>query len=405
MGSLPPELHWGLPKAWSDLPIEQSFLAPAYQEIVGTYGAPINLEQWGQHVESSVDLAFRWTQMEHCNISFAETKGLPKAYRGRCKARVPKQRRPPCVLRRARAGDFNPDVEVVKPQHVKMVRQLRRVQALVRRLKKYGADIPDSQIVSLEREWNAILRSDALGTCFVAWCCHMPELGPPASGIPCLDYVFTLQQLLQHDVQIALAAVQKQQQLLGNYMQHTDAKLRGSSKAFAVMRDTFSAPLSQLHEKVEDTGLLTPEGDGFRIYCEHASLFQRDMILQVQGQPARVSDQDDYSLLVQFPAIPDHLPNEVTLMQQQISITASEISSQLQSYWHKLWWVPDPSPPVSDMFDETLQTLPNVCQNLVVDLSDLDRWLMAIGQMKGHSCRGVDAISAAELKHFSSGYP
>ena len=395
------ELHWGLPKSWTELPIEVECFEPAYEAVRRDWGQPQTLEEWGQTIEHSVDLAYRWSQMNQSKVPFSATKGLPRAYRGRCCQRVPKQRRPPCILRRARAGDFNPSVEVVLPRHVKQVRQVRRLQALVRRLKKYGDEVPLAQLVSLQREWDAILRCDAFGPCFIHWCCQMPELGPPSPQPPSLDYAFTMQQLLQHEVQISLAAVQKQQQMHKQYMQYTDAKLRGSSKAFAVMRDSFSAPLSQIQVSVDDMGMIIPEDDVVRIYCEHASQFRNDAVVQVQGHPAVLQEHDDFSIVVKFHSRPIALPQEVSVSQTQVAITAPEITSKLRSYWQKLWWLPDGDPPGSDDFDNLLQTLPNVCHDLQVDLDDLQRWHTAIRQMKGHSCRGVDAISAAELKQLS----
>ena len=294
MHNIPAELLWGLPKSWTDLPVEPDFLEPAYAQLCSERGSPQTLEEWGQTVESSVDLAYRWSQMSHSGVALQATRGLPRAFRGRCQRRTPKQRRPVSVLKRARAGDFNPDIEIVKPLHVKQVRQLRRIQALVRRLKKYHDDIPAAQVQSLQREWDAILRSDAFGANFVHWCCQMPELGPPVQSIPSLDYAFSMQQLLQHEVQITLAAVQKHQILHKQYMQNTDAKLQGSSKAFAVMRDSFSAPLSQIQVTVEDAGVSVSEGSACRIYCEKASQLRSDAILQVQGHPALVQDHDNY---------------------------------------------------------------------------------------------------------------
>lgn len=82
---------------------------------------------------------------------------LPSTYRGRCQPLTPKKKPIHSAIRPARKGDYEPSCEVLTMKTRRKVKQLRRVQSLSLRLKKFetGVDIRPNTSHELILEWNA----------------------------------------------------------------------------------------------------------------------------------------------------------------------------------------------------------------------------------------------------------
>lgn len=95
-----------------DLPIDPDLLSDAYKDVTQKWGHTHNLETWGITLESAIDKGYRHTQMATDKIPLAMTKGLPKAYRGRCQEVKPKMVCGRPLTKPHRDGEYQPDMEI-----------------------------------------------------------------------------------------------------------------------------------------------------------------------------------------------------------------------------------------------------------------------------------------------------
>ena len=399
MRDVQPEYHWALPSSCIELPIDQGCLERGYHDTVSHWGQPHSLHQWALHVEQAVDVAYRLTQQSTLECAIHDTKGLPKKYRGRCTTPVRKLVQPAFVMKRSRPGEFQPSVEVTSRRHARMVKQVRRVHALLRRVKKVDLDhVSTSQFVDLRSEWDAILRCTAFGPSFISWCTVMPELGPPPYGLPDLNYLQTLAQLLQHEAQMEVHAFHKACQQKRTLERHLDRQNHGASKAFMLLKESFDQSLTQLVSEIQTTAVPVWETSELRLWCESALSFVPGRIVHVADTPAILRSCDAYSLTVSFHGPAPTVAEEVHVRQQVCRFSPNDMFPALQHYWQPFWWQDNLSDQDAPDFVQIVDGLPNLFHDFQYDMDSLEVWLSAIRQLKSHSCRGLDGISAAELQ-------
>lgn len=111
-------------------------------------------------VEQTVDVALR-----KLPAGANAPQSLPKAFRGRCQPQKPKQILMTSLVPNGRCGDFEPEFEIHRVAAASMinVKQLRRIQSLLRKLAKGQAE------VKLLPEWRKILRFVFQGADFVSY--------------------------------------------------------------------------------------------------------------------------------------------------------------------------------------------------------------------------------------------
>jgi hypothetical protein len=229
--------HIPLPKTWIDLNVDPTFLDAGYQRALQVLGTPVTLQDWGLTVECAMDFAYRQTQCVAFQLSWTQTKPLPKQYRGRCKPRKPEKKPRTLLTRPAKPGDYNPVGEITRRGTPGKIKQVRRVQALCRRVRTASQPNVNTKWHELQQEWHAILRSRSFGRCFIRWCQMTPELGPPSREVPTLAYLNTMLQILQHETNMEVAfdrQLHKDRLMFHNML---DQKYGGSSKAYATVRE------------------------------------------------------------------------------------------------------------------------------------------------------------------------
>lgn len=120
-----------MPKSWVELGIDQADLTQTC-ESMRHHPISTTLEEWGQKVESMVDVCIH----SHYATNGHGMKGLPKAYRGRCQPRHPIKSPVYSSVPKARQGDFEPQFEINRRTTKRRVKQTRRIQNLLRRIQK-----------------------------------------------------------------------------------------------------------------------------------------------------------------------------------------------------------------------------------------------------------------------------
>ena len=265
-----------LPKSWLNLPIDENSLPSTYDSAVGRLGTPQTLENWGECVEYAVDLAYRASQQQY-GQSVTYTKPLPASYRGRCKPRKI-IRTPIRVLTPvSRPGDFQPEHEITTFGTLKQVVQLRRVQSLMRRVKKYENDdlLYAKYQEQLNHEWKVVCRCRSFPNGFAVWTQDQPEIGPLPQHCPSFSFLYHLEQIVRHHVQSAIASEAKIKADKRKYAHQVDAHDHGLSLSFATIKESPMPLVEALQTTVVESGILASNIDDrpLEIFVNDPSIF------------------------------------------------------------------------------------------------------------------------------------
>ena len=380
-----------LPQSWLEFPIDNKHVCDVYQSLEVV---PSDLTQWAQKVECAVDVAYQKTQLDG-GTSTSKIQHLPRRATGRCTPRQPRLLPLRTLLPRSRPGEFLPKFEIHRFSTLKMLKQLRRVQALRRRIAKLEGGGSDN---GLKLEWKAILLAPVPAGGFVAWCCSIPEVGPPPQNPPTLDFIFTIEQVLRYQVETEVSFDQRCWKQKLQYARHLDAKEQGHAKACAQIRNKDTPPLTELKEVVSEQCLVVAESDTRVIaFCDNPQQFSFHAPLQLDGCPCRITEMDSYSLIVR-PNSPDHeWKEEGIAIQEQILTKPKDIVERLNQFWLPYWEHPDASQATAPEFEAFLETLPELpSPSVLIDRVEL--WMQAVSNLKSRSARGIDGISSAELQ-------
>ena len=373
-----------LPKSFLELPIDLSYMDSAYSQA-STNAKPVTLEDWGRVVEHAADLAFRQTQAD---TGVHHIQGLPRAYRGRCQPKTLKKIPFQAMVRPGRPGDYNPLTEVHTFQGQRMVTQVRRLQSLVR-----GLSRPTPNLQVLQREWTACLRDTSFEGSFVKWCMSQPEIGPVPCQLPTLDLLTDISQLAKFTTDGKLYQDHQCWINKTKYRRYMD-KQYGHTQAYAMLRQ-YKPPVTEVVETARQSAILVNHGAHAELYVEDATCFDEVHVLEVNGKPVQVTNRLQHSFQLSPP--PDIADGEVQVTQTHCHFQPQIVASKLNDYWRPFWQVDNPEAVDHAVLDNALQHVPEGILEQV-DPFQIDDWTACIRRLKPHSARGVDGISAAELR-------
>ena len=187
-----------MPKPWTQLPIDAS----ALQELTDQHGWPEcqTIPEWCQTAEYFVDCVILTQHArDPANCPLAQ---VPRAFKGRGQHVAPKKFPLQTQVKKGRQGDYEPPGEVYAINTKRKVTQLRRIQSLRRQLQKRPLTpaCPLSRQEQLQLEWNAIVYNKSFSPSFAHWAQQTPEIGPLPTSIPDVDFLLTMEQILQFEV-------------------------------------------------------------------------------------------------------------------------------------------------------------------------------------------------------------
>ena len=228
---------------------------------------------------------------------------------------------------------------------------------------------------------------------FVAWCQWQPEIGPLPCVLPDLAMITTIYQMAKHCTEDKLYHDRKLWLAKTSYRRYMDHQ-QGDKTAFAVLRQ-YHAPVTELHEAVTQQGLLVRHDDHDEIFVENGTSFDPSLPIQVNQQICTPTACNQYAITLSQPAqLPD---GDVTVSQTQCAYTPDTIATKLNNFWKPFWQVQAPQDTDEALLQHVLDLVPHdLFAN--IDTRDPQLWKDAIRQLKPHSARGVDGVSAAELK-------
>ena len=384
-----------LPQSWIEFPIQEEFIVSNYESLGSK---PDDLTSWANKVERAVDLAYQQTQIAN-GTSPTQVQALPRRAKGRCIPRKPSFLPQRALLPKSRPGEYLPKYEIHRFSTLRVVKQLRRLQALRRRVAKlpFGGSAQ-----GLNTEWSSILWSETPSGSFIEWCNSLPELGPPPKNYPTLDFLLTAEQLLRHYVDTEIDFDHRCWKQKLSYARYLDAKDQGHAQACAHLRNKDVPPLTELKHRVQEECAISVESStAVWAFCDNPQQFICQAPVTLAGCDCRITSVDAHSVLVQPLNHHYDWPTEGSLVQDQVLNRPQDIVEKLNQFWLPYWEHPDSNRDMAVDFHAFLDTMPDLPAPHV-QTSNSEHWQSAIAELKPHSARGVDGISAAELQSLPS---
>ena len=384
---------WPKPKSFTDLIVDRDLLTQADADLAYV-PAPSCLEEWGQRVEQTVDVALRKSPS-----GTDLPRHLPKSFRGRCLPQKPKQLLITALVPKARSGDFEPNQEIHRVVTAGMIKQLRRVQSLRRKL--------DKEVMhhALILEWRCILRFRYQAQSFVAWLQMQPELWPVPWNLPSMEWLSDLEQLWRHEVTRAMTVDSQIFQDKQKYRLQLDKKQGHNKLTFASVRGS-TPKLESVEQTCEQTAILIPlctriphkSQARYEAFVAEPSAFQQGSHVCLDNQIGWLHDIREHSLIVSCAAEFVDLEN-VQVSQNVLVTNPQQICHHLTQFCEPIWQRDDShlhSPGLDVAFQQFLDLLPH--KHLHVDSMNLMTWKQVIKDLKWNAAPGPDGITAFELQ-------
>ena len=243
-----------------------------------------------------------------------------------------------------------------------------------------------------------------MGPTFAHWISRLPELGCIPYPLPSFDWLWDLSQLVKYHFGIALAHDRKVFSQKAKVAMHIDDVHMGSQRAFAQVRGAPRSPVHQVVRPLQCQAQATWHSECNQVTVTNPGLdsFQVSTPVTVGDLVGAIVARSDGKLTLQLPSLSCELASEVTVSQQCLVVEPSEVATELTAYWGPLWHS-DSLPPDSDhdALVAVLGRLPPQ-EPVIVNLT-LEELKLAIRRLRAGSARGVDGISAAELKVLPDG--
>eukprot|EP00438_Fugacium_kawagutii_P005099 Skav221529 [mRNA] locus=scaffold1248:334164:338555:- [translate_table: standard] len=232
-GTPPIRQHWQLPRSWIHLQPDPQMIGQFFEPHSDDTSSA--LESWSYHVEQAVHAALK--QAHQQSPAQQPYAGLPKSYRGRCKpVKLSKVPITP-MIKHGRAGDYQPPVMQPTCEMIRLTRQIRRIQSLMRRL-QHVADRPinDKTQLQLQQEWHCIRKGPGLDASFVTWIQDFPHM-LPLPPLPTTDYLQQLLRVMQPALNTKCSDYLQQKKKHIEYLKQRDLKFQGKKQAFQQIRE------------------------------------------------------------------------------------------------------------------------------------------------------------------------
>lgn len=229
--------------------------------------------------------------------------------------------------------------------------------------------------------------------------------GFPSYPLPSHEWIHEATQVVRFHVDASVNADSKIWARREQYMRHLD-KSRGNKHAFAQVRGPSNPPIRELVTHI-DTDVIAVELDTTDLGQKRWELFIDSQVLpQLDlGMPVFVNNTecallDKHADSVIVDAGESQLPHTCTLEQKQWWIQPKELAHRLNGFWNPIWQRDKNNFDLLEDFEPLqalVETLPPH-QMVPINMVDVSLWSKAIAELRAGSARGIDHISAAELK-------
>ena len=345
----PPKLsYWHLPSSWSSFEPDSDIVAEHFEQRCVQVGLPLdNLDPlqcpdlqsslllWTKTVEQAVDASIR-QQHQNDPEKFPEPF-LPSRCRGRMKPRKLKHKPLSMTIKKACDSQYDPPGEATTFHLKHMVTQTRRIQSLLKRMKKLSTIkcLWDDAVNQLLQEWKAITRAKGFSKGFPQWCMSWPELHWYPLHLPPIDYLQVLEQIMCFSTDaFSRHCEQSSKKFLKYKLQHLDKADNGSSLAKQVK------PFSESFDK-----LSTEQKTSIRVVQDHGGLvtiniseklnWRLDSPIMLDQHQAWIVSTEHPTMDVMLEDSDHNLPQEMTLTQISFTQNAEVIATSLNDFWNQ----------------------------------------------------------------------
>ena len=418
-----PPLTWRQPRSWAAFNPNMDAVLHYYAELrrplqalLETAATPEDasaaFQLWSSTVEDSVHHALR---EEHQRDPIANpVAGLPRAARGRCSNLVRKPRQSVAVAKKGRHGDYDPSVEAASIKARQQVRQVRRIQSLMRRrqwLEGQSAPTPDSLASQLHNEWRAILSSKAFGPRFDYWLIQNACFPWVWRANPPADWLNEVYQYAKFQCEASLRHEANLRQKRFAYLVQWDIGHGSSRQGFQSLRPKSRPTISSLPTKeVRQATLWQTESPSVGLYeTHHLEFLRAPAPILVQGETAMLTailpgnDDEDVPNLVRISFSTATLPARCEFCQHSQAMTSLELQREFYEFWARIWWrdtkMAEKSLACWPDFQQMLPPAPEQTKlELDLQLDDVKVWEAAVRKLSPHKATGYDGWSNAELR-------
>ena len=325
--------------------------------------------------------------------------GLPKRAGGRCKPQSPILRPAVQCERPSRAGDFAPDHDATTVLARMKVRQVRRVESLLRACRSKERNGQSSaQDLQLRSEWSAIQKAKGYPPCFSSRKRRTAHFVTFPVQLPSVSWLEDVLTFLRFDCNALVAqeyALRKDRFKLAVQL---DSQFGAARQGYAAVPGPSHPPFLDVPASRNATVVkLEPQGPEQRWYVlskpvdffvhAHASLEDKSCrILEVDHDRVLLHGRD--------------LPDKGELRQEHTACTSSELDQEFQSYWSPMW-ERDPAPGIEpnrwEAALKSVESMPSLSL-IQLDMMSLPLWRKAIQQMADRRATGICGWRPAELK-------
>ena len=406
--AVPCTRRWDLPHSWHqhepDPKILQDFYTPTFPAMkrqIESCHCIQSLTQAFQDWASGVEDAVHCTlQRQHLLDPIKNPlPGLPKRARGRCRPRTPILRPVVQCARPSRAGDFEPDYDATTVLARMKVRQVRRVESLLRAYRScQRAGRNAAQSGQLNQEWGAISTAKGYPPCFATWVLRTAHFISFPADFPSISWLEDLLAYLRFDCNALIAQELSMRKDKFKLAVKLDSQFGAARQGFAAVRGPSHPPFLEVPVTREASVVkFETQGPEQCWYTLHKPVdFFPQAIAKIGDVPCRVLEVDQDRVLLQG----GDLPHSGTIQQEHIACTSSELSQEFTTYWTSMW-ARDP-PPGSETSRwaaamQTVESMPSF-HVMSLDMMSLQNWKAAIKKMADRRATGICGWRPAEMK-------
>eukprot|EP00438_Fugacium_kawagutii_P022750 Skav214764 [mRNA] locus=scaffold1230:158615:162745:+ [translate_table: standard] len=306
--------------------------------------------------------------------------------------------------RRARHGEFEPPAETLWETNVQLVKQLRRLQGVHNRLKKYrDVSMTPHVLRQNEKEWFLIQQCKSFRPSFAAWCTRHDLCQCWYTAKPDADWLGDLVEAMKTHV---TSCINHEANVRRKQFRHAidlDLLHFGGSLSHAILRDAASlAPSVYKIPKVVDAHLVRNVGKSKpMIQLEEQVHAQSLMDPMVNQCPVTLTPIEGMDRMCHAEGLPKLDGPELCIRGHQYSCDPDRIAASFFEYWAPFWLRDNHDDLHScEPWHEFLELLKRVP---ALDMPDLDRcltcdeWIHAIKRTKPKTSRGICGFSQPEL--------
>ena len=404
--------YWHLPTSWisfepDEVKVEEHFTHRALQSGLPIQETDINkcedlthgLLLWTKKVEQAVDDTIR-EQHRQDPDKFPQPF-LPSHCRGRMKNRKLKHKPLSMNIKKACASQYDPPGEATTFKLKYLVTQTRRIQSLLKRMKKLTAIqcLWEDAINQLLLEWKAITKARGFPQGFPQWCISWPELNWYPLHLPPIDYLQVLEQLMCfHTDACSRHCEQANKRFLKYKVEHLERLQNGSNLSKQVK--TFSASFDKLAtEHMTPVSIMQDHGGLLTLAARDKILWRLDTPVMLGPHKAWIVSDDFPNMDVMVEDSEHNFPPHLIMTQTVYTQDAETIATSLNDFWNEFWQRETRLPDTEwTQFREYLHQTPQL-PTLQVDVRDGNLWKQAAKNMKAGTSRGIDGWYVDELKH------